>query len=65
MNQHALQNLTLFDLLARSWHRPSAIADLRFSTDGTTVAFTSVDGAVAIATVADQEPPEFSDQGEP
>lgn len=58
MNQHAIQNLTLFDLLARSWRRPSAVADLRFSTDGSTVAFTCVDGTVAIAAVADQEPPE-------
>lgn len=58
MNQQAMQNLTLFDLLARSWQRPSAIADLRFSADGSTVAFTSVDGTVAIATVADHEPPE-------
>jgi WD40 repeat protein len=58
MNQQAMQNLTLFDLLARSWRRPSAIADLRFSADGSAVAFTSVDGTVAIAAVADQEPPE-------
>ncbi|WP_254023072.1 WD40 repeat domain-containing protein [Mesorhizobium ventifaucium] len=58
MNQHAIQNLTLFDLLARSWRRPSAVADLRFSADGSTVAFTCVDGTVAIAAVADQEPPE-------
>ncbi|MER9236124.1 WD40 repeat domain-containing protein [Mesorhizobium sp. M0622] len=58
MNQHAIQNLTLFDLLARSWRRPSAIADLRFSADGSTVAFACVDGTVAIAAVADQEPPE-------
>ncbi|RWP21198.1 MAG: WD40 repeat domain-containing protein [Mesorhizobium sp.] len=58
MNQHAIQNLTLFDLLARSWRRPSAIADLRFSADGAAVACTSVDGTVAIAAVADQEPPE-------
>lgn len=58
MNQHAIQNLTLFDLLARSWRRPSAIADLRFSADGSAVACTSVDGTVAIAAVADQEPPE-------
>lgn len=58
MNQQTMQSLTLFDLLARSWQRPSAIADLRFSTDGTAVAFTSVDGTVAIATVADHEPPE-------
>jgi WD40 repeat protein len=53
-----MQNLTLFDLLARSWRRPSPIADLRFSGDGSTVAFTCVDGTVAIATVADHEPPE-------
>ncbi|MEI9405817.1 hypothetical protein [Mesorhizobium argentiipisi] len=58
MNQQTMQNLTLFDLLARSWRRPSAIADLCFSADGLTVAFTSVDGTVAIAAVADQEPPE-------
>lgn len=58
MNQHAIQNLTLFDLLARSWRRPSAVADLRFSLDDSTVAFTCVDGTVAIAAVADQEPPE-------
>ncbi|RWM77211.1 MAG: hypothetical protein EOR81_19465 [Mesorhizobium sp.] len=58
MNQHAIQNLTLFDLLARSWRRPSAIADLRFSTDDSTVAFTCMDGTVAIAAVADQESPE-------
>ncbi|MEI9406456.1 WD40 repeat domain-containing protein [Mesorhizobium argentiipisi] len=58
MNQQTMQNLTLFDLLARSWRRPSAIADLCFSADGSTVAFTSVDGTVAIAAIADQEPPE-------
>lgn len=58
MNQQAIQNLTFFDLLARSWRRPSAIADLRFSTDGSAVAFTCVDGTVAIAAVADHEPPE-------
>lgn len=58
MNQQTIQNLTLFDLLARGWQRPSAVADLRFSTDGSAVAFTSVDGTVAIAAVADQEPPE-------
>lgn len=58
MNQQTMQNLTLFDLLARSWRRPSAVADLRFSADGSTVAFACVDGTVAIAAVADQEPPE-------
>jgi WD40 repeat protein len=58
MNQQAMQNLTLFDLLARSWRRPSAVSDLCFSADGSAVAFASVDGTVAIASVADQEPPE-------
>ncbi|ESY71611.1 hypothetical protein X743_19415 [Mesorhizobium sp. LNHC252B00] len=58
MNQQTMQNLTLFDLLARSWQRPSAIADLRFSADGSAVAFTAVDGTIAIAAIADHEPPE-------
>lgn len=58
MNQQTMQNLTLFDLLARSWQRPSAMADLRFSADGSAVAFTTVDGTIAIAAVADHEPPE-------
>ncbi|TPM24222.1 WD40 repeat domain-containing protein [Mesorhizobium sp. B2-3-5] len=58
MNQQMMQNLTLFELLARSWRRPSAVAALCFSADDSTVAFTSVDGTVAIAAVADQEPPE-------
>ncbi|MBZ9798454.1 WD40 repeat domain-containing protein [Mesorhizobium sp. ES1-4] len=58
MNQQTVQSLSLFDLLARSWRRPSAVADLCFNADGSTVAFTSVDGTVAIAAVVDQEPPE-------
>ncbi|RWH90715.1 MAG: hypothetical protein EOR51_11075 [Mesorhizobium sp.] len=57
MNQQAMRNLTLFDLLARSWRRPSAITDAHFSADGTTIAFPSADGTVAIAAVADSEPP--------
>jgi len=58
VNQQTTQNLALFDLLARSWRRPAAIADVCFSADGSAVAFTSVDGSVAIGQVADQEPPE-------
>ncbi len=58
MNQQTMQNLALFDLLARSWRRPAAIADVCFTIDGSAVAFTSVDGSVAISQVADQEPPE-------
>jgi WD40 repeat protein len=58
VNQQTTQNLALFDLLARSWRRPAAVADVCFSADGSAVAFTSVDGSVAIGQVADQEPPE-------
>ncbi|TPI38129.1 WD40 repeat domain-containing protein [Mesorhizobium sp. B3-1-9] len=58
MNQQTTQNLALFDLLARSWRRPAAVADVCFSADGSAIAFTSVDGSVAIGKVADQEPPE-------
>ncbi|RWM05637.1 WD40 repeat domain-containing protein [Mesorhizobium sp.] len=58
MNQLTTQNLSPFDLLARSWQRPAAVAAACFSADGSAVAFTSVDGTVAIAPLADQEPPE-------
>lgn len=58
MNQQAAQNLSPFDLLARSWQRPAAVAAACFSADGSAVAFTSIDGTVAIGPVADQEPPE-------
>lgn len=58
MNQHAMQTLTLFDLLARSWQRPSAVTGLRFSADGSAVAFAGADGTVAIAATADREAPD-------
>lgn len=58
MNQQNTRNLTPFDLLARSWQRPSAVTEARFSTDGSVAAFASEDGTIAIAAVADQEPPE-------
>ncbi|WP_395447871.1 hypothetical protein ACHMW7_23620 [Aminobacter sp. UC22_36] len=58
MNQQTIRNLTLFELLARSWKRPSPIADVRFSADGTVVAFSGTDGSVAIAPTTDTEPPE-------
>ncbi|WP_217578055.1 WD40 repeat domain-containing protein [Mesorhizobium sp. GbtcB19] len=58
MNQQATQNLSPFELLARSWQRPATVAAACFSADGSAVAFTSIDGAVAIAPVNDQEPPE-------
>lgn len=58
MNQQTIRNLTLFELLARSWKRPSPIADVRFSADGSAVAFSGTDGSVAIAPTTDTEPPE-------
>jgi WD40 repeat protein len=58
VNQQTSHNLSPFDLLARSWQRPAAVAAACFSADASAVAFTSVDGTVAIGPVADQEPPE-------
>ncbi|BCH22711.1 WD40 repeat domain-containing protein [Mesorhizobium sp. L-8-3] len=58
MNQQSIRNLTLFDLLARSWQRPSAIAGICFSIDGSAVGFAEADGSVAIAPTVDAEPPE-------
>jgi WD40 repeat protein len=58
VNQQTMRNLTLFDLLARSWQHPSAFADIKFSADGLSAAFACEDGTVAIAALADQEPPE-------
>ncbi|WP_439502804.1 hypothetical protein [Aminobacter ciceronei] len=58
MNQQTMRNLTLFDLLARSWKRPSPIADVCFSVDGSVVAFSGTDGSIAIAPTSDAEPPE-------
>lgn len=58
MNQQTIRNLSLFDLLARSWKRPAPIADVRFNADGSAVAFSGTDGSIAIAPTADAEPPE-------
>ncbi len=58
MNQQAMPNLTLFDLLARSWQRPASVTAACFAADGATVAFASMDGTVAISAVADDEPPD-------
>ncbi|WP_207620243.1 hypothetical protein, partial [Oharaeibacter diazotrophicus] len=45
----------LFELLARSWERPAAVAAVVFSGDGATVAFAGADGTVSLARVADPE----------
>lgn len=52
------RTLTLFDLLARNWDAPGAVIDLRFDVAGTTLAVATASGAVALAAVADDEPPE-------
>ena len=57
MDQPNLAPPTLFDLLARHWHRPCAIASLAFNADQSAVAFDGVDGSLAIAAMADPEPP--------
>jgi hypothetical protein len=58
MNQQTMPNITLFDLLARSWQRRAAIADLRFNADDSLLAIAAADGSVALARLADNEPPE-------
>ncbi len=58
MNQQSMPALSLFDLLARNWKRPSAIRQVCFNADDTLLAVVSSDGAVAFARMADNEPPE-------
>ena len=58
MNQQNAQALTLFDLLARRWQASAAIADVRFTADGTAAAFATADGSVLIDAAPDPEPPE-------
>lgn len=58
MNQQSVPGPSLFDLLGRSWQRPGAIEAISFSLDGTAIAFASADGTIAIAKVAEAEPPE-------
>lgn len=58
MNQQTTPNITLFDLLARSWQRPAAIRQILFNDDETALAVVTEDGAVAYARMADNEPPE-------
>ena len=58
MSHQNLPNPTLFGLLARNWRLPSAITGLCFNGDGTILAFTCLDGTIALARIADNEPPE-------
>ncbi|MDL2401117.1 WD40 repeat domain-containing protein [Rhizobium mayense] len=56
MNQQTVPNPGLFDLLAREWQCPAT--RLCFNHDDTMLAIVGADGAVAIARLADNEPPE-------
>jgi len=58
MNQQAVSNITLFDLLARSWQRPAPVRHICFNGDGSLLAVVCEDGSVAFARMADNEPPE-------
>jgi WD40 repeat protein len=58
MNQQSTPNVTLFDLLARSWQRPAPVRQICFNDDGTLLAVVCADGSIAIARMADNEPPE-------
>lgn len=58
MDQQTRPSPTLFDLLAREWSRPAGIAGLRFSSDNAVLAICDADGGVALARVADSEPPD-------
>ena len=57
MNQQPVPNVTLFDLLARNWHRPAPIRQICFNDDETLLAVVCADGSVAFARMADNEPP--------
>jgi WD40 repeat protein len=58
MDQQAMPNITLFDLLARSWQGRAAIDHLCFNSDDTLLAISSADGTIALARLADNEAPE-------
>lgn len=58
MNQQNIRNLTLFDLLARSWALPSSVEALHFGADSSVAAFACANGTIALAALCDPEPPE-------
>lgn len=58
MNQQTIPNITLFDLLARSWQSRAAISQICFNSDDSLLAIASADGALTLARLADNEPPE-------
>ena len=58
MNQQTIPNITLFDLLARSWESRAAIGRICFNSDNTLLAIASADGVLSLARLSDNEPPE-------
>jgi WD40 repeat protein len=58
MNQQIMPNVTLFDLLSRNWQRQAPVHHLCFNEDDTLLAIGSADGALALARLGDNEPPE-------
>ncbi len=58
MDQPSSAPLTLFELLARQWPRPAPVERLAFNNEQSAVAFAAADGSIAIAALADPEPPE-------
>ena len=57
MDQPAATAPSLFGLLAREWQRPVAVVAAVFNTDQSAVAFACADGTLALAGMADAEPP--------
>lgn len=58
VNQQTMRNLSLFDLLARTWELRSPVEAVQFNADGSALAFACGDGSIAIAPTADTEPAE-------
>jgi WD40 repeat protein len=58
VNQQTMHNLSLFELLARSWQLETAIDAVCFAADGSVAAFSCTDGGLVLARVADSDPPE-------
>lgn len=57
MDQPAPTSPSLFGLLAREWQRPAAVTATLFNADQSAVAFACADGTLALAGMADAEPP--------
>jgi WD40 repeat protein len=56
MDRMEAEDFSLFGLLGRSWELGSEVVDLTFDNSDNAVAFTLVDGSVAIAKTKDAEP---------